>query len=107
MKFSFSPGTGLFPGRQRIPKEKDRRPLRERLRQWGKRRIARPRQTMLMFGLPPILGDLLYILHQMRTTPPETYALLMKTMPVMAENLTAAITVLFCGLLCADIAARR
>ena len=98
-------GTPL--GRPFSRRKERKKPLRARLSHWSRRRLARPRETLLLFGLPPILGDLLYLVHQAKTTPPETYALLERIMPVMVENLAAAVTVLFCGLLCADLAIRK
>lgn len=109
----FAGRTGRLPrrdspvGRRFSRRKKSKEPLRARLVLWGRRRLARPRETLLLFGLPPILGDLLYLVHQAKTTPPETYALLERIMPVMVENLAAAVTVLFCGLLCADLSIRK
>ncbi len=67
-----------------------------------KRIFSDPTRNILLLGTPLVALDTLYMQHYINCSA-ESGATLLRYLPQMAENIIAALTVLFCGAVLADI----
>ncbi len=67
-----------------------------------KRIFSSPTRSIFILGTPLVALDTLYM-HYYINCSAESGAALMRYLPLMAENIFAALTVLFCGAVLADI----
>ncbi len=67
-----------------------------------KRIFSDPTRSILLLGTPLVALDTLYMNYYINCSA-EGSAALLRYLPLMAENIIAALTVLFCGAVLADI----